>query len=126
MIMQLLVAFRYDWIREMVGMVKLDLVFDDQSINTLAQKIADRSIEIITDRMSSLSNDLPHVLTRTEAMEVLRCGPTKMSELFARPDFPVVDEFGKKIPTHMLFKWIEKNTRWMEDNTKYFKKGGIA
>ncbi|MFJ8245210.1 hypothetical protein [Peribacillus asahii] len=65
---------------------------------------------------------LPPILTRGEAMEVLKCGPTKMSELMARSDFPVNREFGIKIPTHMLMKWIEKNTSWMEQNTSYFDK----
>jgi hypothetical protein len=105
-------------------MFKLDLAFDDEIIETLANKIAERSIEIIIDRIDSI-NQLPHLLTRTEAMNVLRCGETKMAELFARPDFPVNMEFGKKVPTNMLFKWIEKNTRWVEENTNYYEKKAI-
>ena len=65
---------------------------------------------------------LPKILTRAEAMELLKCGPTKMSELMAREDFPVNREIGVKIPTHMLLNWIEKNTRWVEENTNYFNK----
>ncbi|MCY9350694.1 hypothetical protein MOE82_07865 [Bacillus licheniformis] len=98
---------------------------DETFIDQLAAKIADRASEILVERFSSL-NELPHVLTREEAMKVLRCGQTKMSELMARPDFPVNDEFGKKIPTQLLFKWIERNTRWVEKNTSYFKKGASA
>ncbi|MBK4212857.1 MULTISPECIES: hypothetical protein [Bacillus] len=99
--------------------------YDEKFIDAVANKIADRATEILTERLSSL-NELPKILTREEAMKVLRCGPTKMAELMARPDFPVNHEFGKKIPTAMLFKWIENNTRWVEDNTKYFKKGVTA
>lgn len=67
-------------------------------------------------------NHLPTILTRSEAMEVLRCGATTMSELMRRPDFPVIREFGVRIPTHLLMKWIEENTQWIAQNTKYFKK----
>ncbi|AGK52000.1 hypothetical protein [Bacillus sp. 1NLA3E] len=97
------------------------LQYDDQFIEKIAAKIADRATEMLVERIGSF-NDLPLVLTREEAMKVLRCGPTKMAELMARPDFPVSREFGVKIPTHMLTKWIEKNTRWMEANTGYFNK----
>lgn len=62
------------------------------------------------------------IMTRTEAMEFLKCGQTKMAELMARPDFPVNREFGVKIPTRLLLKWIEQNTRWVENNTNYFNK----
>ncbi|MEX5836437.1 hypothetical protein D070_10440 [Bacillus velezensis] len=99
--------------------------YDDKFINQIAAKIADRATEMLVERLGSL-NELPHILTRTEAMEVLRCGPTKMSELMARPDFPVNDECGKKIPTALLFRWIESNTRWGKENTHYFKKGVTA
>ena len=99
--------------------------YDEQFIDQIAAKIADRATEMLVERLGSL-NELPHVLTREEAMKVLRCGQTKMSDLMARPDFPVNDEFGKKIPTQLLFKWIERNTRWIEENTKYFHKEATA
>ncbi|MEH7392440.1 hypothetical protein [Bacillus sp. JJ1474] len=105
-------------------MLKLDMLVSDDFVDAIAQKIADRATEIITERISSLNN-LPLVLTREEAMNVLRCGPTKMAELMARPDFPVNREFGVKIPTHLLMKWIEKNTNWIEQNTHYFSKEAI-
>lgn len=95
--------------------------FDEKLIEQLANKIADRATDILSERIGSLNN-LPLVLTREEAMNVLRCGATTMAELMRRPDFPVSREFGVKIPTHMLMKWVEKNTNWMEQNTKYFSK----
>jgi hypothetical protein len=95
--------------------------YDEQFIEKLAAKIADRASEMLLERFQS-HNDLPLVLTRDEAMNVLRCGPTKMAELMARPDFPVTREFGVKIPTHLLMKWIEKNTNWVSENTNYFNK----
>jgi hypothetical protein len=95
--------------------------YDEGFIEKIASKIADRAAEILVERISSI-NDLPLILTREEAMNVLRCGPTKMAELMNRPDFPVTREVGVKIPTHMLMKWIERNTRWVEENTNYFNK----
>lgn len=94
-------------------MLKIEL--DDDFIELVAEKIANRAYELIEERMTS-NNNLPPILTREEAMAVLKCGPTKMSELMNRPDFPVCREFGVKIPTHLLFKWIETNTRWMENS----------
>lgn len=98
--------------------------FDEKLIEQLANKIADRATDILAERIGSLNN-LPLVLTREEAMNVLRCGATTMAELMRRPDFPVSREFGVKIPTHMLMKWVENNTNWMEKNTKYFSKEAI-
>jgi len=98
----------------------ISLQYDEQFIEQLAAKIADRATEIMIERINSKSADLPHLLTREEAMDVLRCGKSTLAELMRRPDFPVTKEFGVKIPTHMLFKWIEKNTRWVEENTDYF------
>ncbi|WP_338754878.1 hypothetical protein [Bacillus sp. FJAT-52991] len=84
--------------------------YDEKFIDQVAAKIADRATEMLVERISSL-NELPPVLTRTEAMKVLRCSATTMAELMRRPDFPVNRKFGVKISTHLLFKWIEKNTR---------------
>jgi hypothetical protein len=95
--------------------------FDEATIDKFAEKIADRAFEKLRERLDS-TNQLPLLLTRDEVKKVLRCGDTKISELFARPDFPLNMEFGKKVPTHMLMKWIEQNTRWVEQNTHYFKK----
>jgi hypothetical protein len=106
-------------------MIKLDMLISDEFIDAVAQKIADRATEVMLEHLEYMRTDLPPVLTRNEAMDLLKCGPTKMSELMNRPDFPVNREFGVKIPTHMLMKWIEKNTRWVEQNTNYFDKEAI-
>ncbi|WP_416730267.1 hypothetical protein [Fictibacillus sp. JL2B1089] len=98
-------------------MFKFD--FDEAMIEQISQKIADRAYEKLVERFDR-TNNLPYLLTRTEAKELLRCGETKMSELFARPDFPINTEFGKRVPTKLLFKWIEQNTRWVKQNTNYF------
>lgn len=99
-------------------MIKLDI--SEEFIELLANKIADRATEIIFERVNSMITDLPPILTREEAMTVLKCGATTMSELMRRPDFPVSREFGVKIPSSMLMKWVENNTRWIEENTNLF------
>lgn len=99
----------------------LTLNFDEEVIEKLAEKIASRAFEMFKDKTDS-SKNLPHLLTRSEAMKLLRCGETKMSELMARPDFPVNRDIGVKIPTQLLFKWIEKNTCWVESNTNFYQK----
>ncbi|MFC4712269.1 DNA-binding protein [Planococcus dechangensis] len=54
--------------------------------------------------------ELPRFLTREETKTLLRVSETKMSELLGRTDFPVSREFGVRINTDELFKWIEANT----------------
>lgn len=86
---------------------------------TLRQIIREEVREAVRDSVKS--QELPPLLTRKEMMEVLHIGATKAAELMARPDFPVFREAGVLIPTDKLFEWIDKHTRWVEDNTGYFK-----
>jgi len=56
--------------------------------------------------------ELPPLLTRKEFMELTGIGSTKCNELFNRPDFPVIREFGHpRVPTRELFEWISENTQ---------------
>ena len=98
----------------------LTMEFDYEKLaEALAPKLAEQLKEDLN--VSSPLNNLPPLLTRTELMGVLRIGHSKAAELFARPDFPVFREAGLLIPTEKLFEWIDRNTRWVEDNTGYFK-----
>ncbi|PDY43047.1 hypothetical protein COL60_22450 [Bacillus pseudomycoides] len=65
-------------------------------------------------------NELPPFLTVTELMELLHIKRTKASELLNRSDFPVCREAGVLIPTHLLFKWMENHTDWVENNAEYY------
>jgi hypothetical protein len=103
---------------------------DDNLVDKFAEKIADRAYEKLKDKLDNTNQQnsvshLPAILTRSETKELLRCGDTKIAELYARPDFPVNKVLGKMVPTHMLMKWIEHNTRWVDENTDYFKKDVI-
>ncbi|PAD69905.1 hypothetical protein CHH83_05725 [Bacillus sp. 7586-K] len=83
--------------------------------------------EIIKEEVTKALQDfrttqLPPMLTRQQFMDLLNIKQAKASELLNRPDFPVFREAGVLVPTHMLFKWIEKHTSWVEENTDYFQK----
>ena len=67
--------------------------------------------------------ELPAMLTRDELKDFLRIGDTKASELLSRADFPVMREAGVLIPTHLLMRWVEDNTQWIQKNSKPFKVG---
>lgn len=82
------------------------------TVDDLRQVIRDevRSEVYSAIKQMTQKDELPHFLTRGEAKELLRVSETKMSELMGRADFPVCREFGTKIQTEKLFKWIEDNT----------------
>lgn len=67
--------------------------------------------------------ELPALLTRDGLKEFLHIGDTKAAELLSRADFPVLREAGVLIPTHLLMRWIEDNTQWIQKNAKPFKVG---
>lgn len=86
--------------------------------------------EIIREEMNAAKKqnsitiqELPAMLTRDELKDFLRIGDTKASELLSRVDFPVLREAGVLIPTHLLMRWVEDNTQWIQKNTKPFKVG---
>ncbi|MED3728556.1 helix-turn-helix domain-containing protein [Priestia filamentosa] len=63
----------------------------------------------------------PPVLTMKQLQDFLNIKVTKAYELIKRQDFPVTREMGRPmVPTHMLLKWIERNTQWVSENTEYF------
>ena len=87
--------------------------------------------EIIAEEVAGALQDfrttqLPPMLTKQEFMEVMKIKETMASQLINRADFPVFKEAGLRIPTHLLFKWIEENTDWVAENTDYYKKGATA
>ncbi|WP_342399614.1 DNA-binding protein [Weizmannia sp. FSL K6-0777] len=96
-------------------MIQINVDFADEQFREILRQEIDKAMADVIRK-----NELPPMLTKKEFMELLRIKDTKASELLNRPDFPVFREAGVLIPTHLLFKWIEKNTRWLEDNSKYF------
>ncbi|WII36856.1 DNA-binding protein [Paenibacillus thiaminolyticus] len=98
--------------------VSLDLA-DDHFRQILREEIKSAISDVLRDKHISKFMDKPF-LTRTEMMEVLHIGATKAAELMRRPDFPVCYEAGILIPTELLYKWVIRNTRWLEENSNYF------
>lgn len=83
----------------------------------LEQVIAEAVEQAI--KRHSMANSLPPLLNRTQLCEVLGIKETKASELLGRQDFPVIREFGyPKVPTHLLFKWIDSHTEWITKNAE--------
>ena len=93
----------------------LNVQFD---ADALRQMIREEVREAVKEH--SKAQELPPMLTVTELMELLHIGRTKASELLGRADFPVFREAGVLIPINLLFEWIERNTHWVEQNTKHF------
>jgi predicted DNA-binding transcriptional regulator AlpA len=73
-------------------------------------------------KKQSYLNKFPPMLTVEQLMQFMQIKRSKASELLNRSDFPVNREAGVKIPTHMLVRWIETNTRWVEQNAKHLKR----
>lgn len=60
---------------------------------------------------------LPLTLSKKQVEEQLGLGATKVQELFKRKDFPVIWELGHpKVVTHLLIKWLESHSEWVEEN----------
>ena len=87
----------------------ITLNFEENFVEEITDIIAEKVTEKVLKNINT-ANHLPILLTRQEAMEILQCGPSKMSELLRRPDFPVFRECGVRIPSHLLMEWIDKNT----------------
>lgn len=77
--------------------------------------------ELEANQKQQVVEELPAMMTRSELKAFLHIGDTKTSELLARADFPVFREAGVLIPTHLLMRWIEEHTDWIQSNTKPFK-----
>ncbi|OQM47550.1 hypothetical protein B6A27_00210 [Anoxybacillus sp. UARK-01] len=91
------------------------------SIDQIRQVIHEEVTKAVDEVMKYRQSQLPPMLTRKQLMELFNISQTKCSELLNRADFPVFREAGVLIPTHLLFKWIEKNTRWVTENTDFNK-----
>ncbi|WP_042348297.1 hypothetical protein [Bacillus massiliigorillae] len=98
-------------------MIQVNLDFTDEQFRRVLREEIQKAVSNVIKQ-----NQLPPMLTRKEFMELFNISQTKASELLNRPDFPVFREAGVLIPTHLLMKWVEKNTKWVDDNTNYFNK----
>lgn len=90
--------------------------FTAEEKQEIAKQLAGELIPIVIKEIRALL-DLPPLLTRTQFMKLVGIGETKCAELFNRRDFPVNREFGHpRVPTELLFEWINANTDWVRAN----------
>lgn len=96
----------------------INMTFDVEALREVIREEIQLAV-----REAVKGQELPPLLTRKEMMELLHISHSKAAELLARADFPVMREAGLLIPTDKLFQWIDRHTRWVEENTNYFKVG---
>jgi hypothetical protein len=102
----------------MSSVIKVEI--DMEQLRQVIHEEVTKAVDEVTKH-----HQLPPMLTRKQLMELFNISQTKASELLNRADFPVFREAGVLIPTHLLFKWIEKHTRWVEENTSFFEKSAM-
>lgn len=99
----------------------MQITFSKELIKDLATEIKDQLAPIIIDEIRG-QEGLPKLLTRKQFMELVGIGDTKCAELFNRRDFPVIRDFGHpRVPTELLFQWINQNTDWVQQNAPNFR-----
>lgn len=100
-------------------MLKVDL--DEAFISAIADRIAEQAYERLAEKFEQ--SKWPPLLSRSQMMDFLGIKDTKASELLNRQDFPVIREFGHpKVPTHLLFQWIDAHTEWVRENSEFFNR----
>lgn len=99
----------------------MQVSLSQEEIQALAVEIKKHLVPMILEEIKAQS-DLPALLTRKQFMELADIGETKCAELFNRQDFPVNREFGHpRVPTALLFEWINRNTDWVQTNAPRLK-----
>lgn len=95
----------------------LNVQFDPEAFREIIRE----ELKVAIEQKPVTIQELPALLTKQEFKKLLNIGETKASELLKRADFPVLREAGVLIPTHLLMRWIEDNTQWIQKNAKPFK-----
>lgn len=95
------------------------ITFGEEEINDLVNKITEQLIPVLVQELKQ--NELPHLLTSKEFMELVNIGSSKCNELFHRKDFPVNRELGHpRVPTKEFFEWVNATMQNAEEvNLEY-------
>lgn len=81
----------------------------ESKLSDMFQKAYEQGIEDARKKY-----ELPQLMTRRQFMEFANISEAKCAQLFNRQDFPVNRDFGHpRVPTHLLFEWIDMNTEWI-------------
>ncbi|WP_342505905.1 DNA-binding protein [Sporosarcina sp. FSL K6-2383] len=100
----------------------LTVEFDYEKLAEAMRPVVREEIQEMM-KSKSESQEWPPLLTVTQLKELFHIKSWKASELMGRPDFPVIREAGVLIHRDKLFEWIDRHTKWVDDNTSYFKVG---
>ncbi|MNI26126.1 hypothetical protein D3C73_798100 [compost metagenome] len=93
----------------------LQVTLDIKSLEEAINSAVDAAI-----KKHAFASSLPPLLTRPQVMEIFGVKATKIAELFNRPDFPVLREFGHpRVPSHLMMQWIDENTDWVSKNASH-------
>ena len=86
--------------------INVEAELTDAQLDLLAEKIASKMQE------QQRYHGLPPNMRRRQFMEEFDVNSTRASELFQRPDFPIIDELGHpRVNTKLLFEWMDAHTR---------------
>src|SRR5699024_2223226 len=101
------------------GCLMLNIEINEEFSKTLVNDVVEQLVPILLQELKQ--NELPHLLTRKQFMELVNIGESKCNELFHRRDFPVNRELGHpRVPTKEFFKWLSAtNQNANEVNMKF-------
>src|SRR5699024_759352 len=101
------------------GCLMLNIEINEEFSKTLVNDVVEQLEPILLQELKQ--NELPHLLTRQQFMELVNIGESKCNELFHRRDFPVNRELGHpRVTTKEFFKWLSAtNQNANEVNMKF-------
>src|SRR5699024_4198186 len=83
----------------------LNIEINEEFGKTLVNDVVERLVPILLQELKQ--NELPHLLTRKQFMELVDSGESKCNELIHRREFTVNRELvHPRVPTKEFFKWL--------------------
>ncbi|MED5101112.1 MULTISPECIES: hypothetical protein [Niallia] len=64
----------------------------------------------------------PPVLTNKLLGEIFQIAQPTVIKMTADPTFPRFSKIQARYPRDQVFKWIEQNSSWVKENTKFYSK----
>ena len=93
----------------------MQIEFDEQFYDQLADKVADRLLPVLSQKLENHESRLPLILTRADIKELMEIGENKTSELMSI--LPKIQGYSHpKVPSKAFLEWIDQNTEWVEEH----------